>query len=314
VEQLLAQGFGMSKASSLPGTAWLLTLLAVLAAPVARADAVAAVQVLRAGGCGGLVPMAPLLHRSAALDQLAEAWSHGGPLPQLVSARGLPPNGTLGVHVTASDAQLLEQLRRTQCAALAGPSLREIGAYRRDLEHWVIVSAGSAAPATSAVYAAAVAPVTGGTHYTSPPSAPSTVSLSQRALQLVNEVRGRGVRCGKHEFAPTHPLSLSDTLATVAYGHASDMAQHHYFEHLDLSGKSPADRVRASGYREQLVGENIAYGPKTVDEVVQGWLDSPGHCENIMDPRFAQMGLAFATGNGTQHGLYWVQLLAAPRA
>ena len=68
------------------------------------------------------------------------------------------------------------------------------------------------------------------------------------------------------------------------------------------------------GYRERLVGENIAYGPKSVEEVVQGWLDSTGHCENIMDPRFAEMGIGYAAGKASRRGLYWVQLLAAPRA
>jgi uncharacterized protein YkwD len=91
------------------------------------------------------------------------------------------------------------------------------------------------------------------------------------------------------------------------------MARHDYFEHEDLAGHSPADRVRAVGYQEKLVGENIAYGPSTAAEVVQGWLDSPGHCENIMDPRFAEMGIAYAQGQVSKHGLYWVQVLAAPR-
>jgi uncharacterized protein YkwD len=48
--------------------------------------------------------------------------------------------------------------------------------------------------------------------------------------------------------------------------------------------------------------------------VVQGWLDSPGHCENIMDPRFAEMGIAFAAGQSSRRGLFWVQLLVAPKA
>ena len=91
------------------------------------------------------------------------------------------------------------------------------------------------------------------------------------------------------------------------------MARHDYFEHEDLSGRSPADRVRASGYHEKLVGENIAYGPGSVEEVVQGWLDSPGHCENLMDPRFAEMGIAHAAGQSARRGLFWVQLLAEPR-
>ena len=98
-----------------------------------------------------------------------------------------------------------------------------------------------------------------------------------------------------------------------AFYHAADMAKHDYFEHEDLSGRSPADRVRASGYHEKLVGENLAYGPGSVEEVVQGWLDSPGHCENLMDPRFAEMGIAYAAGQSTRHGLFWVQLLAEPR-
>ena len=141
--------------------------------------------------------------------------------------------------------------------------------------------------------------------------------LAVRALQLINDVRARGARCGGRSFSPTQPVTLSETLAGVASAHAADMAEHDYFEHEDLAGRSPADRVRASGYREKLVGENIAYGPTTVEEVVQGWLDSPGHCENIMDSRFGEMGIGYAAGHAPGHasgrGLYWVQLLAAPR-
>jgi uncharacterized protein YkwD len=109
-------------------------------------------------------------------------------------------------------------------------------------------------------------------------------------------------------------VRLSGTLGGVALGHANDMAEHDYFEHEDLAGHTPADRVRAVGYRETLVGENIAYGLRSADDVVQGWLESPGHCENIMDPRFAEMGIAYAQGRAVKHGLYWVQVLAAPRA
>ena len=136
---------------------------------------------------------------------------------------------------------------------------------------------------------------------------------ASRVLQLVNAARARGAQCGSHAFAPVAPLRLSEQLADVAYGHATDMAEHNYFEHEDLAGHTPADRVKAAGYAEKLVGENIAYGPTSADEVVQGWLDSPGHCENIMDPRFAEMGIAYAPGRVQRHGLYWVQLLVAPR-
>jgi uncharacterized protein YkwD len=170
-------------------------------------------------------------------------------------------------------------------------NLRDVGIYQRGLDTWLVLAVPYVAPS----YA-------------------QTSLLSTRALQLINDVRARGTRCGERTFGPVAPVRLSDTLATVAYGHAIDMAEHNYFEHQDLSGRSPADRVRAVGYREKLVGENIAYGPKSADEVVQGWIDSPDHCENIMDPRFAEMGIAFASGQSAKHGLYWVQLLAAPRA
>jgi uncharacterized protein YkwD len=148
--------------------------------------------------------------------------------------------------------------------------------------------------------------------YVVPPRSQAPIQAT-RVLQLVNEVRARGTRCGDRSFGSAPPVKLSGTLADVAFGHAADMARHNYFEHEDLGGHSPADRVRAVGYREKLVGENIAYGPKSADEVVQGWLDSPGHCENIMDSRFAEMGIAYAAGQASKRGLYWVQLLAAPR-
>ena len=166
--------------------------------------------------------------------------------------------------------------------------------------------AAHVAPAPSV--AAASAP-----HAGKSPTLAASSNLAKRALELVNQVRARGTHCGDELFGPAPALTLSGTLDDVALGHANDMAQKNYFEHVDPAGHSPADRVRATGYQEKLVGENIAYGPKTVDEVVQGWLDSPGHCENIMDPRFAEMGLALAPGR-VKHGLYWVQLFAEPRA
>jgi len=70
---------------------------------------------------------------------------------------------------------------------------------------------------------------------------------------------------------------------------------------------------RGDGQGEKLVAENIVYAPVTV-EAVQGWLHSPDHCENIMDPRFAEMGMRFATGQVSRRGLFWVQLFAEPRA
>jgi uncharacterized protein YkwD len=281
---------------------FLLVLTGLLAAPAARADALSVVEMLRAGGCGGIVPIAPPLKHSASLDRTAEEWAGGRALD----------SGAQGVRASGPDEALIRQLRRTRCQAVSSRDLREVGIYRRGADSWLVLAplSGTSWSSPPANRPAARAPSTTGSAL--PGSA--TPAVAARALELVNEARSRGAQCGAQSFGPAPPLSLSRTLADVALGHATDMAVHDYFEHEDLAGQSPADRVRAAGYSEKLVGENIAYGPKSVEEVVKGWLASPGHCVNIMDPRFVQMGLGLAPGRAARRGLFWVQVLAEPRA
>lgn len=257
---------------------------------MAHADAVDVVQTLRAGGCGGLLAAGRPLQHDATLDRAAARWAAGATLEGAVERSGYAAQKTQALHVSGTDGGLMQQLRASRCQGIADPGLAAVGLYRRGQDKWLILA----------------------TPYVVPSRAQTPV-LAARALKLVNEARQRGARCGTHTFGTAPPLSLSGPLGDVALGHATDMAQHGYFEHEDLTGHSPADRVRAIGYQEKLVGENIAYGPSSADEVVKGWLDSPAHCENIMDPRFAQMGLAFAAGHASKPGLYWVQVLAAPR-
>jgi uncharacterized protein YkwD len=258
---------------------------------MAQADAVSAVQVLREGGCGGTMPPAQLIHRNASLDRAAQVWAGGSSLTAAIERSGYEAEAASGLHITGPETATVRLLRQSDCRTVANPKLHDLGAYHRGLDTWLVLASA----------------------YVTPPRSQAPM-LASRTLELVNAVRARGARCGERSFAPAPPVRLSGTLDHVALGHALDMADHNYFEHEDRAGHSPADRVRAVGYQEKLVGENIAYGPKSADEVVQGWLDSPGHCENIMDPRFAEMGIAYAAGHASRHGLYWVQLLAAPRA
>jgi uncharacterized protein YkwD len=304
------------------GAPWSLAtlLIALLAAPAARPDALSVVQMLRIGGCGGIIPAArPLEHRTA-LDRAAEQWANGHSLAAAAELSGYVAQSAQGLHVTGSDEALIQLLRRSQCRTVTGSELREVGIYRRGGDSWLVLASPGSGPAAHAPVTVDAAPTPPApvsrppAHAARNPPGSAAPMLASRALELVNEARARGARCGSHSFGPAPPLALSGTLGNVALGHATDMAVHDYFEHQDLSGQSPADRVRAVGYREKLVGENIAYGPQSVEEVVKGWLDSPDHCENIMDPRFAQMGIASATGRVTRRGLFWVQLLAEPRA
>jgi uncharacterized protein YkwD len=301
---------------------WLSTLLLLspLLASANEGDAIAAVQLLREGGCGGLVPATPPLHHDAALDRAAVQWASGASIAAAAHYSGYPADGLSGVHVSGPDPSLVQLLRRASCRTITDRGMHELGVYHRGLETWFLLASRYAqvGPGPAPVTAKAVpTPIQAPSHAAAPARVAPTLaapSLAARALLLVNDIRARGTRCGERSFGPAPPVRLSDTLNDVALRHAADMARHDYFEHDDLSGHTPADRVRSVGYAEKLVGENIAYGPESADEVVQGWLDSPGHCENIMDPRFAEMGIAYSPGQVSRRGLYWVQLLVAPKA
>ena len=280
-----------------------LFLCGVLTCAVARADVVSALQALRAGGCGGTLGAAPVLLRNPILDRAAQKWSAGAAPDAAIQAVGYAHKALATFHLNAQVTTADELLHRLDCRKAVDPGLREFGLYQRSSQAWLVLAARAPSPAGQDTILVS-----------HPPQAGSAEPLAvSRQVQLLNAARARGARCGAHELGPAPPLRLSAQLSDVALGHASDMARHKYFEHEDLAGHSPAERVRAAGYRETLVGENIAYGPKSAEEVVRGWLDSPGHCENIMDVRFSEVGVAWASGSGSKPGLYWVQVFAAPR-
>lgn len=133
-----------------------------------------------------------------------------------------------------------------------------------------------------------------------------------RVVELVNEARRHGRRCGSERFAAAPPLTTSRPLNDAAAEHARDMAKKKYFEHEGSDGSQPRDRVARAGYQSILTGENIALGPESAEEAVAGWLASPGHCANIMEPRFRDIGVGLATGK-KRGQIYWVQNFGAPR-
>ena len=138
--------------------------------------------------------------------------------------------------------------------------------------------------------------------------------VSSRVLELVNEARARRRRCGWKRFEAASPLLQSSLLQTVALGHARDMAQQGSLSHAGRDGSTPAERATRAGYEWRTVGENIASGQATPEQVVAEWLDSPRHCANLMDADYTEMGVAFAVAAGGAAGIYWSQVFAAPRA
>jgi len=102
-------------------------------------------------------------------------------------------------------------------------------------------------------------------------------------------------------------------LRAAAEAHAHDMLDHNYFAHQGHDGSNPAERVAATGYTYRNVGENIASGPESAAQAVEGWIASPDHCENLMDARFVDSGVAFAASSSGAPRIYWVQEFATAR-
>ncbi len=125
-------------------------------------------------------------------------------------------------------------------------------------------------------------------------------------LVAVNSLRAEGHYCGGDYFAPAEPLAWNGALESAARRHTEDMAEHEYFDHRGRDGSTVGDRVSREGYEWRRVGENIARYQQTVLEVVEDWADSPGHCANLMNPGFVEMGAA-------EVDLYWTHVLGNPR-
>ena len=140
----------------------------------------------------------------------------------------------------------------------------------------------------------------------------SNAKVRARVISLVNEARSHSRRCGSERFPAAAPLGASERLDDAAAAHARDMARRKFFEHEGSNGSQPRDRVRRAGYQSRLTGENIALGPESAEEVVAGWLASPGHCANIMDARFREIGVGLSVGK-KRGQIYWVQNFGTPR-
>ncbi len=130
----------------------------------------------------------------------------------------------------------------------------------------------------------------------------------EEVLARTNATRARGVVCGGQSMPPAPPVSLNGSLRTAARRHSKDMADRNYFEHENPEGAGPADRAQAAGFSSTFVGENIAAGQTSPERVVQAWIDSPGHCVNMMDPRYKVLGVGYYfDANSDKYGHYWTQ-------
>lgn len=135
----------------------------------------------------------------------------------------------------------------------------------------------------------------------------------KQMLTQVNIARSQPRDCSSVNYPAVAPLAWHCTLDDVAYAHSRDMGDYNFFSHTGSDGLAVGDRVRNAGYDWSAVGENIAAGQQTIDIVMATWLDSPGHCANIMDSAYKEFGAASYSVYGSDYPLYWTQVFARPR-
>jgi len=125
-------------------------------------------------------------------------------------------------------------------------------------------------------------------------------SYAAKVLELTNQERAS---------AGCKALTMNATLSKAAQGHSEDMAENDYFDHTGQDGRSPFDRMADAGYEFSAAAENIAMGQQTPAAVMDAWMNSEGHRENILNCTYTEMGLGYAVGGGSP---YWTQTFGKP--
>lgn len=116
------------------------------------------------------------------------------------------------------------------------------------------------------------------------PTATSPSSFEEQVVQLVNQERAK---------AGLKPLTHRADIKNVAYKKAQDMINSNYFSHTSPNYGSPFQMLKTFGVSYRTAGENIAKGQKTPQEVMNAWMNSPGHRANILKPEYDSIGVGF---------------------
>ncbi|MDA7747148.1 CAP domain-containing protein, partial [Psychromonas sp.] len=133
-------------------------------------------------------------------------------------------------------------------------------------------------------------------------------------LTLINELRAQPQTCGSTLYSAVDALAWSNLLTLAAEKHSNDMANANFFSHTGSDDSSAGDRITEQGYSWSSYAENIAAGQTSVQSVVDGWMNSEGHCKNIMSENITEMGLACTTNDSADYKTYWTQDFARPRS
>jgi uncharacterized protein YkwD len=141
------------------------------------------------------------------------------------------------------------------------------------------------------------APTTKPAPTTTPAPGTKSSALEAEVVRLTNVERAK---------AGCSALRIDDRLVTAARAHSTDMVKAKFFDHTGSNGSDFVQREVAAGYpKNGASAENIAYGYPTAAQVMNGWMHSTGHRENILDCESTAVGVGLAlTSDGTA---YWTQ-------
>ena len=136
--------------------------------------------------------------------------------------------------------------------------------------------------------------------------------LATTAAPAINALRSVAQVCGAANFSAVGALSWDARLAEAARAHSTDMAVNNFFSHTGSNGSTLGGRVTGAGYTWTVVAENLAAGPGDLSAALNGWMNSPGHCQNLMLATVTQVGLACVRRQGSGQTPYWTMVLARP--
>ncbi len=137
--------------------------------------------------------------------------------------------------------------------------------------------------------------------------------FQQELMERINQFRAAARTCGTLQYAAAPALKWNSKLFNSAAGHSADMAVKNYFSHTSQDGRSFSQRITGAGYAWRTAGENIAAGQTSVAQVMTGWINSPGHCANLMNRNFTEVGVACVRNDASSYRTYWTMNLAQPR-
>lgn len=127
----------------------------------------------------------------------------------------------------------------------------------------------------------------------------------QDLLDAHNAARAVGRQCGATFYPATTPLQWHCTLARIAQAHNIDMAENDFYAHVGSDDLQSKDRATNAGYEWQATAENIHVEQADVDAAMQGWVNSEGHCANIMGSQYQELGADIHRTTDAQYSSYW---------